>query len=82
MKYNVGDIITLEDNIEYVINDIVSYKDNKYVYLSIPGDKDGSSILIQKVIVEDNEECLVNLDSEEEFYAVLYLIGQKHMNDN
>ena len=82
MKFNVSDIITLDDGDNYVVNDIIDYEGKKYVYLSTPDDKDGSSILIQKVVIENNEEILVNLDSEDEFYTVLSLVGQKHMNDN
>lgn len=65
----IYDVITLEDNKEYVILDIVDYQDNKYLYC-VEIDKDENPIdeyivakLISPTEVEEviDEELLKNL---------------------
>ena len=79
MKYNVGDLITMDDNESYAVGEIIEHEGNKYVCLVNNDNK--KDFLIQKEVKKDNDVYLVNLDNEEEFYAVLFLMGQKHMND-
>lgn len=53
------------NNIDYLILDEIVINDTKYVYLSKESDE--KSLIIQKIVIKENEEHLVNLDSPEEY---------------
>lgn len=53
------------NNEDYLILDEIIIDDTKYVYLSKENDE--KSLIIQKVVIKDTIEHLVNLDSVEEY---------------
>lgn len=77
MKMN---LITLENNQDYIILSTIELKDKKYfVLVNELNDKD---LCIRKVILnKDNKEVLVKLDSNEEFYEVLSMFNNINRKD-
>lgn len=73
------DVVTLEDGINYEVVDELIIDNVRYVYLS--NENDSSCICIRKVNVINGDECLVNLDNEEEFKKVLKEFIEKHRNN-
>ncbi len=72
------DVVTLEDGINYEVVDELLIDNVRYVYLT--NENDISSICIRKINIINGNECLVNLDSEEEFKKVLKNFIEKHRN--
>ncbi len=76
-------VITLEDNLDYMIINTIERNSNKYLVLAkVDNEKD---ICVRKVIVENNTEYLVKLDSNEELSDVLKEFNSKYnmeMKDN
>lgn len=72
------DIVTLEDNIEYVVLAKIENNGNKYVYLSQVDDDD--DFCIRKEIIEDNKTYFTGLNDEDEFKLALELFGNKMNN--
>lgn len=75
-------VITLEDNREYIIVDAIEHDNNKYVVLVNEDDK--GIFLIRRIEVIDNKEYLTRLDSTLEFDSVakIYFENHKGMIDN
>ncbi len=69
-------VITLEDNLEYMIINTIVKNNNKYVFLANVDDE--KKLCIRKVISEDGKEYLVKLDSDEEFAEVLTEFNDKY----
>lgn len=59
------------DGIDYIITDEKMMNDVKYVYLT--KEDDIATFLIKKVNIINNQECLVNLNTLEEFTSALQL---------
>lgn len=68
MKLN---FVTLENGIEYLVMQEVKYNDVKYIYLV--NTNDDNDFCIRKVVVENNEELLSALDSDNELKLALDL---------
>lgn len=73
------DCLTI-DNVNYLIMDTLDIKNNKYYYLV--NENDATDIYIRKVVNEDNQEYIVNLDNEEELNEVMKIFYEKHKNEN
>ena len=69
-------VITLEDGIGYVIVDEIIINNTKYVYLA--DEENPLNFCIRKVIIENNEEYLINLDNELEFEKALQKYNEKN----
>lgn len=69
-------VITLEDNLEYMIINTIVKNNNKYVFLANVDDE--KKICIRKVISEDGKDYLEKLDSDEEFAEVLTEFNDKY----
>ena len=69
-------VIELEDGIKYVIVDAIQDKENKYLFLANKNDE--TDVCIRKIIIKENKEYLVKLDSDDEFEEVLTLFNIKH----
>lgn len=74
------DVVTLEDNLSYLIIDTIMYEDNKY--LVMVNKDDNQDIVIRKVIYKEGREFLVKLDSEDEFEIIMSLFYDKHKEGN
>lgn len=74
-EYNV---VVLENGIEYTEVDRLDYNNNTYVFLANL-DKD-DDYCVRKLVVENNEEYIVGLDSKEEFDSVFDLFGKKNLS--
>lgn len=71
-------VITLGDNIEYTEIDRVNFNKNTYSILS---DLDNpSNFCIKKLILENNYEYVVGIDTREEFDNVLKVFTDKYTN--
>jgi len=68
--------ITLENNIEYGIVDIIDINNITYYYLTNP--EDIEDFCIRKVITENNEEFVIGLDDEKEYDLALTEFAKKH----
>lgn len=75
MEYNV---ITLEDNKEYIEIDKLTYNNNTYILLSKVDSED--SYCIRKIGIKDNKQYIIGLDDEKEFDTVLLEFAKK-LND-
>lgn len=64
-KYEVGDIITLEDGVKYLVVDIFMLDGNCYMY--VISDDGKNETVIYKVL----DDYLVKLDNELEYNKVL-----------
>lgn len=64
------------NNKEYLVLDVIPYKDFNFVYLANELIED--DMLIQKEIIENDTKYLVNLDSKEEFIKALNLFEEKN----
>ena len=73
------DVVTLENNEEYLIVETIINNNNRYVFLA--NEKNNKDIAIRKVITKDNQEYLTKLDSEEEFEEVLKLFNNKYKGE-
>lgn len=56
------EVVTLEDNLDYVILTEVSIDSNKYMVLS--REDDPNVVVVRKVIIEDGNEYLMNVNTE------------------
>ena len=62
-------IVTLEDDKEYIVVDAIVNNNGKYLVLA--NKEKHRDICIRKVIVEDGKEYIEKLDTEEEFENVM-----------
>lgn len=71
------EVVTLEDNKDYVILDTIEIDGIKYVYLVLATNEEQKSVCVRKLV--DNEENLAGLDSEEEYKKALdaYILKYK-----
>jgi len=76
MDYERGEILTLENNKEYVVVDTVVHEEENFVYLI--NNNDNKEILIQRVKIEDGAETLYPLKDKEEFKALLQVFFEKN----
>lgn len=74
MNFEKDQILTLDNNLEYLIVDIMHYDNNEYLYL-VRMDKDEFNIV--KVIRNNNEVGLGKL-TDEEYYDVLELLHNQN----
>lgn len=70
------DIVTLEDNKDYIILDTLEVEGIKYVYLVESTDKEQKKACIRKIV--DNGEYLAGLDSEIEYRKALNAYTEKY----
>ena len=73
------DVITLENNLNYLVLDTILNENNKYLVLVNKDDE--KDIVIRKVIKKDNREYLIKLDTEDEFEEVMSIFYDKHEGD-
>lgn len=71
-------VIELDDG-TYVVDDEITIKNTKYVYLT--NEADVMDFYIQKVILKDNEEYLEGIDSDEEFDMAMQAFLNKHKQE-
>ncbi len=68
--------VVILDGVEYTEIDRLKHNNNSYILLSnLDNPRD---FCIKKVIIDNNEEYAVQLDSEEEFRDILNLIALKY----
>lgn len=56
------EVVTLEDNLDYVILTEVNIDSNKYMVLS--REEDPNVVVVRKVIIEDDNEYLTKVNTE------------------
>ena len=64
------------NNIEYIILDEIETNNTRYIYLS--ESENPENFMIRKLRIIDNNECIVNLDNEEEFDDALAAFYKKN----
>ncbi len=74
-KLDIGEIIKLEDNIDYVVIDKITYKSQTYVLLSNLDDPEDIMIRIEET--SNTELLLKGLKDEVEFKMALKLFDEK-----
>lgn len=78
MEEKECNVVTLEDNIEYTEIDRIENNNNTYVVLSDL--ENPEKFCIRKLIMENNEEFIIGLDSKEEFDTILKIFTEKYTN--
>lgn len=73
------EIITLEDNNDYIVIDEITNGDVVYVYLANVDDE--KDVCVRKVTHEHGEDILNGLDSSKELDKALLLFARKHKTD-
>ena len=71
-------IIDLEDG-SYIISDEIILNNTKYIYLT--KENDMMDFCIRKIVMENGEEFIDALDTEEEFDLAMQVFLQKHKQD-
>lgn len=71
-------IIDLEDG-SYIIGDEIILNNTKYIYLT--KENDMMDFCIRKIVMENGEEFIDALDTEEEFDRAMQVFLQKHKQD-
>lgn len=71
-------VIDLEDG-TYIISDEISVNGIKYVFLT--NEKDMLDFCIRKVVINNNEEYIDYLDTDEEFDAAMQAFLDKHKQE-
>lgn len=66
------------DNKNYLVIDKIKIGDIEYWYLS--NESDSNDFLIQKLSMLNNEEVIVNLDSNEEFDMAIMEFSKKNLS--
>jgi len=69
-------VFTLENNIEYTEITRIEYNNNTYLVLSDL--ENPENFCIRKLIIENNEEYIIGIDTKEEFDTVLNLFSKKY----
>lgn len=70
------EVVTLEDNKDYLILDTLEVEGIKYIYLCLVTDQEKKSVCIRKLV--DNEENIAGLDTEEEYKKALNAYIRKY----
>lgn len=70
------DVVTLEDNQDYIVTDEILINGIKYVFLT--NEKDVSSFCIRKVNIINNEEYLIGLNNKTELENALNEFYKHH----
>lgn len=73
------DVITLENNLNYLVVDTLLNENNKYLVLVNKDDE--QDIAIRKVIKKEDREYLIKLDTEDEFEEVMSIFYDKHKGE-
>ena len=68
-------VVTLEDNIDYIVISKVNIDNNTYLFLA--NENDPKDLCIRKEITENNIEYLVGLENEDEFNKVMLEYNKK-----
>lgn len=71
-------VIDLEDG-TYIISDEISINGIKYVFLT--NEKDMLDFCIRKVVINNNEEYIDYLDTDEEFDVAMQAFLDKHKQE-
>lgn len=78
MKYSKNDIITLENDLKYIVCDIVSINDINYLYLV--NEDDENEYFIVKEKVENDVSFFESIKDEKEFEKVLLKLALANKN--
>ncbi|MBQ7030939.1 MAG: DUF1292 domain-containing protein [Bacilli bacterium] len=71
-------VVTLENNKDYIIIDTIEFNDNKYLFLSNKDDE--NDMCVRKIITKDRE-YLTKLESENELEEVLNIFATKYKGE-
>lgn len=73
-------VITLENGNDYIIIDTIEYNNSKYLFLS--NKEDENDMCVRKVILKEEKEYLIKLESENELEEVLNVFATKYKGDH
>ena len=73
------EIVTLENNQDFLIIDEIQVDDIKYVYLSNVNDE--KDLCVRKVIKKDGKDIITKLSSDEELDKALLIFAKNHHGD-
>lgn len=72
------EVVTLEDNQEYIVLDKIVINNIKYIYLVLSTDESKKNVCIRKIV--DQGANLAGLDSQEEYQKALQAFTSKYKN--
>jgi len=75
MKEIEVNVITLENDQDYIILDTITCNDSNYIFLV--NENDDLDKCIRKVIKKDGKDYLVKLDSNDEFDEVIFAYKER-----
>jgi hypothetical protein len=70
------EVVTLEDNKEYYILDILNVSNTKYMYLCEVSNEKNKNVCVRKLV--ENDAYIAGLDSEEELNKALAAYKNKY----
>lgn len=70
------EVVTLEDNRDYIVLDTINIDGIKYIYMVLATSEKEKSVCIRKLV--DNEENIAGLDTEEEYKKALDAYIEKY----
>lgn len=74
-KISIGEILKLDDEIDYVVMDRINHNHKNYIlFTNLDNPED---IMIRIELVENNELQLAGLEDEEEFKLALELFNER-----
>lgn len=73
-------VVTLEDNKEYMIIGAEEVDNNKYLILT--NEEEPEKLVVRKIITENNEDFLVKLDTKDEYDKVIYNYYEEYKRRN
>lgn len=73
-------VVTLEDNKEYMIIGAEEVDNKKYLILT--NEEEPEKIVVRRIITENNEDFLVKLDTKDEYDKVIYNYYEEYKRRN
>lgn len=73
-------VVTLEDNKEYMIIGAEEVDNNKYLILT--NEEEPEKLVVRRIITENNEDFLVKLDTKDEYDKVIYNYYEEYKRRN
>lgn len=77
MKYDVSDVITLNDDKKYIICEKVEIDNNVYMFL-IEENEENDDIFLVKEELKEGNSYLINVENDEEYKKIMDYLSVKY----
>jgi hypothetical protein len=72
-----GEVITLEDNNEYIVLDVVELEGRRYLYLV---DEKSQKVIVAEEIIEGNDIIIETLDDQKRIEEIVKIVIERLRN--